>query len=603
MCGDPVPREWRFERFGLSGACEPGKKGVLMAVLAGFPDDTYEAMEIIREKTLVSFDSLFTPVKKLWTAEGHAGFRKRFVNQPDERKGVPFMEKFRKQLSGGSAYDYQLAAELLYVQMFFSTQISAETKLRHVTEVLSWHPELDRVEIPGWARAGAEQGMAGDMAFQIHRPNHLAWLNEFLIAWIQRPDTERTSLLADPWAFARAVREVSGPLGAYQPMREAWLYMVFPNEFENISSRTDKRRIREAFGELLPGGPSEDIDQDLLAIRKALTEEHDEGFHFYRSPVVEVWRTPKGKPKSTVPPAPERARKEQEDTLGEGLFLKPPSAFREWLELLRDRKQLIFQGPPGTGKTYLARKIAEALVAGNGRVDVVQFHPSYSYEDFIEGYRPTAAGTFSLRSGPLKSLAAEANSKPNETFVLIIDEINRGNLAKVFGELYYLLEYREDANLRLQYSETPFRLPENLYLIGTMNTADRSIALLDMAIRRRFAFIGLFVDEEPIKGILHRFLSEKAPDMTYLADMIDYVNAEMGDPNTAVGPSHFMLKEVQSLNDKKAERIWRHSVLPALADRFFDAPSELSRFSYSTVKDAVSQDDSDEPEELLEPDE
>src|SRR5690606_2694040 len=125
----------------------------------------------------------------------------------------------------------------------------------------------------------------------------------------------------------------------------------------------------------------------------------------------------------------------------------------------------IFQGPPGTGKTYLARKLAEAIVAGNGRVDVVQFHPSYSYEDFIEGYRPTAAGTFALRSGPLKSLAAEADAKPNETFVLIIDEINRGNLAKVFGELYYLLEYREDANLRLQYSETPFRLPTNLYLI------------------------------------------------------------------------------------------------------------------------------------------
>ena len=91
--------------------------------------------------------------------------------------------------------------------------------------------------------------------------------------------------------------------------------------------------------------------------------------------------------------------------------------------------------------------------------------------------------------------------------------------------------------------------------------------------------------------------------MTYLAHMIDHVNAEMGDPNTAVGPSHFMLKEVQSLNDKKAERIWRHSVLPALADRFYDAPSELSRFSYSTVKDAVSQDADEDSEELLEPDE
>lgn len=574
-----------------------------MAVLAGYPDETYEAMALIRETGLVSFDSLFTPGKKLWTAEGHAAFRRLFVYRPDERKGVPFMAKFRGQLSGGSADDFQLAAELLYAQMFFSTKISAETKLRHVNDVLSWHPELHDVEIPEWVRVGAEQGLAGDMAFQIQRPNQLAWLNEFLIGWVDMPATERASLLAHPWAFARAVRKVSGPLGAYQPMREAWLYMVFPNEFENISSRKDKRRIHEAFGELLPAGPSEEIDRDLLAIRDALTEEHGEGFHFYRSPVVEVWRTPKDKTKAAAPQAPAETKKAEEKTRGEALFLEPPTTFREWLELLRDRKQLIFQGPPGTGKTYLARKLAEAIVAGNGRVDVVQFHPSYSYEDFIEGYRPTAAGTFSLRSGPLKSLAAEADAKPNETFVLIIDEINRGNLAKVFGELYYLLEYREDANLRLQYSETPFRLPTNLYLIGTMNTADRSIALLDMAIRRRFAFIGLFVDEEPIKGILHRYLTEKAPDMTYLADMIDFVNAEMGDPHTAVGPSHFMLKEVQSLNERKAERIWRHSVLPALADRFYDAPNELSRFSYSKVKDAVSQDDGDEPEDLQEPDE
>ena len=574
-----------------------------MAVLAGYPDETYEAMTLIRGNALVDFGSLFTPDKKLWTAAGHQAFRRLFVDRPDERKGVPFMEKFRGQLSGGSADDYQLAAELLYAQMIFSTKISAETKLKHVTEVLSWHPELVGVEIPEWARAGAEQGLAGDMAFQIHRPHHLAWLNEFLLRWVNLPESERGSLLADPWQFAKAARSVSGPLGAYQPMREAWLYLIFPEEFENISSRTDKRRIQDAFSDLLPTGPSEEIDQDLLAIRRVLTAEHGEGFHFYRSPVVEVWRTPKGKVKAPIPQGPAKVRKEEERTLGEALFLEPPGAFRDWLELLRDRKQIIFQGPPGTGKTYLARKLAEAMTAGQGRVDVVQFHPSYSYEDFIEGYRPTDAGTFALRSGPLKSLAEEANANPDETFVLIIDEINRGNLAKVFGELYYLLEYREDANLRLQYSETPFSLPDNLYLIGAMNTADRSIALLDMAIRRRFAFIGLFVDEEPIRGILHRYLSEKAPDMTYLADMIDYVNAEMGDPNTAVGPSHYMLSEVQSLNDKKAERIWRHSVLPALADRFYDAPGELSRFSYSTVKDAVSQDDGDESGEPQEPDE
>ncbi|HEY3492854.1 MAG TPA: AAA family ATPase, partial [Solirubrobacterales bacterium] len=194
-------------------------------------------------------------------------------------------------------------------------------------------------------------------------------------------------------------------------------------------------------------------------------------------------------------------------------------------ELLDDKRQVIFYGPPGTGKTYVAQRLAKQYAAG-GQVEMVQFHPSYTYEDFVQGYRPvedkSGAVTFKLRPGPLLDLA-EAAKNGAGTCVLVIDEINRGNLAKIFGELYFLLEYR-DRELKLQYGEE-FRLPENLVIIGTMNTADRSIALVDAALRRRFHFVPFFPDRWPIEGLLRRWLKDNVPKMESVADLVDRVNA------------------------------------------------------------------------------
>ncbi|MCA1694089.1 MAG: AAA family ATPase, partial [Actinobacteria bacterium] len=202
--------------------------------------------------------------------------------------------------------------------------------------------------------------------------------------------------------------------------------------------------------------------------------------------------------------------------------LRPPSeglasalfVDAEWLsevrDLLDERRQLIFYGPPGTGKTWIARKLAADLV-GPEQVKLVQFHPAYTYEDFFEGYRPmpgTTSGTisFELRAGPFRQLVNRAREHRDQAFVLIIDEINRANLAKVFGELYFLLEYRDQAvDLLYSSDEEGFTLPTNLYVIGTMNTADRSIALLDAAMRRRFAFVELSPDTEPTRSLLVRW--------------------------------------------------------------------------------------------------
>ena len=200
----------------------------------------------------------------------------------------------------------------------------------------------------------------------------------------------------------------------------------------------------------------------------------------------------------------------------------PAKFLKEIQTLLKEKNQVIFQGPPGTGKTYVAQKLAEHLAGSKDRVALVQFHPSYAYEDFVQGYRPTTlkngqAG-FELRNGPLVRIAKRAQDDPDGNYYLIIDEINRGNLAKIFGELYFLLEYR-DQTINLQYSDKPFSLPKNLYIIGTMNTADRSIALVDLALRRRFYFVEFHPDKWPIEGLLHRWLEDNSlSNMMWVAD-------------------------------------------------------------------------------------
>ncbi|MFN8035394.1 MAG: AAA family ATPase [Acidimicrobiia bacterium] len=261
------------------------------------------------------------------------------------------------------------------------------------------------------------------------------------------------------------------------------------------------------------------------------------------------------------------------------------------VKLLRQKRQVVFHGPPGTGKTYVARKLAEHLAGTDGSVELVQFHPSYSYEDFVQGYRPAEGGTgFTLRSGPLLRAAERAIQSPQGTHVLIIDEINRGNLAKVFGELYFLLEYRKE-ELTLQYSDTPFRLPENLWVIGTMNTADRSIAIVDGALRRRFYFVPFFPSEWPVEGLLARWLSVNKPALGWVAGVVDRANALLQDRQAAIGPSHFMRDD---LDETWVELIWQHAVLPYIAEQLFGEEERLEEFALVALRHPHARETSDE---------
>ncbi|MBD8043359.1 AAA family ATPase [Arthrobacter sp. Sa2BUA2] len=286
--------------------------------------------------------------------------------------------------------------------------------------------------------------------------------------------------------------------------------------------------------------------------------------------------------------------REVSEDLAEALLMEKED-LQEVVGLLQTRNQIVFYGPPGTGKTFLAGKIARYLAGEEhtNHVTTVQFHPSYAYEDFFEGYRPVKGTdgqvSFALTPGPLRRIAADAAANRGKPYFLIIDEMNRGNLAKVFGELYFLLEYR-DQKIDLQYNSAErFVLPPNLFIIGTMNTADRSIAMVDAAIRRRFAFVELHPQEGMTSGLLERFLEARGLD-SRPAQLLNALNAEiaMEDRDLMIGPSYFMKEHSGSAGGLK--QLWKYELLPLLEEHYYgrmSRPEIHERFGLAAIERKV----------------
>jgi 5-methylcytosine-specific restriction protein B len=266
------------------------------------------------------------------------------------------------------------------------------------------------------------------------------------------------------------------------------------------------------------------------------------------------------------------------------------SALEELVGLLEDKGQIILYGPPGTGKTYLARRLGAVLAGDPDRCAIVQFHPSMSYEDFFEGYRPRLSAdgqlAYELQQGPLAMLAEQAQAAPSVRHVLVIDEINRANLPRVFGELLFLLEYRDEEVRTTYRPDAPFSLPPNLWFIGTMNTADRSVALIDAALRRRFHFVPFFPEDGMIAGLLGRWLHEHAPDAAWIAQLVSMVNGELtvdlGGPHLQLGPSHFMRT---GIDEARLASIWRYNIIPFIEDQLFGEPAKMAKYRFEAVLD------------------
>lgn len=267
--------------------------------------------------------------------------------------------------------------------------------------------------------------------------------------------------------------------------------------------------------------------------------------------------------------------------------------------LMPDKKQLVFYGPPGTGKTWVAQRFAQYWVDSapepGGEVDVVQFHPSYAYEEFVEGIRPKSVEgpdgrqelSYPVKKGLFWNFCHAARSHPRRRYVLILDEINRGELPRILGELLYLLEYRGEL-VTLPYSGEPFNIPKNVFLLGTMNTADRSIALVDHALRRRFHFVQM----KPEPDILRLYFEGYGnPEMAWTADLLEETNRQLGrdgiEWHLHIGHSHFMREE---LDDATLERVWKHSVMPTLEEYFYRQPERLKAYHLDALKAALGRE-------------
>lgn len=276
--------------------------------------------------------------------------------------------------------------------------------------------------------------------------------------------------------------------------------------------------------------------------------------------------------------------KEEHDTYTEKDFLKDvyidEHQLHTLMSLLYRKKNLILQGAPGVGKTYAAKRLAYAMmgVKDIDRVKVIQFHQNYSYEDFVMGYKPNADGGFSLEKGIFYDFCQKARMNGEMPYFLIIDEINRGNLSKIFGELLQLIEadYR-DQSIQLAYNKKPFSVPSNLYLIGMMNTADRSLAMIDYALRRRFSFFEMkpAFETEAFNAYISQW---ETTELRKLIDAIIALNKVITDDDSL--GSGFCIGHSYLCNLKKdydLESIVEYDIIPMLREYWFDNDSKFNQ--------------------------
>ena len=256
------------------------------------------------------------------------------------------------------------------------------------------------------------------------------------------------------------------------------------------------------------------------------------------------------------------------------------------IDLVKNKKNLIFQGAPGVGKTFMAKRLAYSMmgVKDSERVMMVQFHQSYSYEDFVMGYRPVKDG-FELKEGAFYRFCKNAEEDSENDYFFIIDEINRGNISKIFGELFMLIENDkrgEKNKIQLLYSDELFFIPKNVYIIGLMNTADRSLAILDYALRRRFAFFDLKpgFDSDGFKDYQENLSNNKFDRLIEVMKELNYDIKEDEALGEGFRIGHSYLCNIKSENvTEKLNYIVEYELIPLLKEYWFDEQDKIDYWS------------------------
>ena len=289
---------------------------------------------------------------------------------------------------------------------------------------------------------------------------------------------------------------------------------------------------------------------------------------------------------SELPDPPQNPSYGKDDFLSE-VFMDEEE-YDTLVELLKNKKNVILQGAPGVGKTYAAKRLAYSMIGEKApeRVMMIQFHQSYSYEDFIMGYRPNGQ-SFDRQNGVFYEFCKKAEDDIENDYFFIIDEINRGNLSKIFGELFMLIEAdKRDTPIRLLYANEKFMIPHNVHIIGMMNTADRSLALLDYALRRRFAFFEMppALENPKFTQYLDSLNNKK---LNKLIDCVKELNNDIAnDPTLGIGFSigHSYFSNLEQVNDAMLNRIVKFELIPMIKEYWFDEDSNIKKWSQALIE-------------------
>lgn len=560
-------------------------------------DLVYDAADKFKRRCLLDQQSLLLDGQSLWTTEHFNALIDNYVKQPDVGEGA-FYDKLASQLATCQPLDVALMAEVFWIVQLGPTNLLAPTKAKTLERIWNMKPAAPFPATSPFLAAPVLSGLgSAGPGYNQYLWMELVFAVEAFTAFVARPRTEREALLSDAQGFALWLDGI--PSGKGRQLYHTLCHVLFPDAFERIFSQGNKYQVARAHKVWRPvlGESRPALDTALQDLRKRLEVQHPGAVDYYAQPVGTLIKLPNdpaglatAKAASGASLAKETAplsaqEPDPEYDVETATNAKPT---------LRLADNLILFGPPGTGKTFEMQARMKAAFDRGEDSAFVAFHPSYAYEDFIGGLRPVAAKDGAgvlvvFQKGPFLTLCEKAHANPTQQFTLFIDEINRANVAKVFGELITLIEPSkrviagskandEGAWLTLPGQADRFGVPDNLNLVATMNTADRSIAMMDIALRRRFRFQECAPEPTCIEPAMVGAVSLPAL-LQRLNDRLEYLL----DRDHAIGHAVFMgINSLAELQQVLAQR-----VIPLLQEYFFEDMEKVRLVLTGNGKDNV----------------